>query len=337
MPDEREFQIYAGDGQQISSRDRSLPLFERSEDLDHPRHYVAEDGLRNAVNVALALGQPLLVTGEPGTGKTQLAYSIAYELELPDKDDPSPLVFHTKTTSTASDLFYRYDALGHFHDAQFKKDEQISATPYIKYEALGRAILLSMKEGDPNRKVFQDLEGKKPARSVVLIDEIDKAPRDLPNDVLNEIENMSFRVKETGMTFSADQRYRPILVLTSNSEKNLPDAFLRRCVFYHISFPTRARLQEIVSRRIRPSPGFDNAMINNAIAHFEEIRALGLTKPPATAEFLAWLRILEKKKLDVKNLKPGEQVALTFTYSILAKNKEDKEKLDNLFVAATKT
>jgi len=332
MTDEIDFQIYGGDGQQVSVRDRSLPLFEKSEDLDHPRHYVAEEGLRNAVNVALALGQPLFITGEPGTGKTQLAHSIAYELELPTKDQPAPLVFNTKTTSTASDLFYRYDALAHFHDSQFRKDEQITASPYIKYEALGRAILSSMKEGDPNRDLVDDLKGKPPARSVVLIDEIDKAPRDLPNDVLNEIENMSFRVKETGVTFSADQRYRPILVLSSNSEKNLPDAFLRRCVFYHISFPSSTRLKEIVSRRIKPSPGFTDAMINNAITHFEEIRALGLTKPPATAEFLAWLRILEKKKLDVKNLRPGEQVALTFTYSILAKNKEDKDRLDTLLV-----
>src|SRR5215212_4675301 len=189
MTDETDFQIYLGKGEQISTRNARLAPYQKNEDLEHPRHYVAEDGLRNAVNVAPALGQPLLVTGEPGTGKTQLAYSIAYELELPGKDNPAPLVFHTKTTSTASDLFYRYDALAHFHDAQFKKDEQISATPYIKYEALGRAILLSMKEGDPNRNALDALEGKKPARSVVLIDEIDKAPRDLPNDVLNEIEN----------------------------------------------------------------------------------------------------------------------------------------------------
>jgi MoxR-like ATPase len=311
--------------------------FEKSEDLDHPRHYVAEDGLRNAVNVAVALGQPLLVTGEPGTGKTQLAYSIAYELELPDKDDPGPLVFNTKTTSTASDLFYRYDALAHFHDAQFKRDEQINAAPYIKYQALGRAIQLAMTEDDPNRNDSDDMRGKKPVRSVVLIDEIDKAPRDLPNDVLNEIENMSFRVKETGLRFTADQSCRPILVLTSNSEKNLPDAFLRRCVFYHISFPSGTRLKEIVSRRIKPTPEFTDDKIDNAVLHFEEIRRMGLAKPPATAEFLAWLRVLERKNLDVKNLKPGEQVALTFTYSILAKSKEDKEKLDNLLSSSPKT
>jgi MoxR-like ATPase len=333
MTDETDFQIYLGKGEQISTRNARLAPYQKNEDLEHPRHYIVEDGLRNAVNVALALGQPLLVTGEPGTGKTQLAYSIAYELELPTKEQAAPLVFHTKTTSTATDLFYRYDALAHFHDAQFKKGESVNAAPYIVYEALGRAIQLSMSGKDPNRELFDDLRGKKPARSVVLLDEIDKAPRDLPNDVLNEIENMSFKVKETGETFSSDQSYRPILVLTSNSEKNLPDAFLRRCVFYHISFPSSGRLKQIVSGRIRPTAEFTDSMIENAIAHFEEIRALGLTKPPATAEFLAWLRILERKKLDVKNLKPGEQVALTFTYSILAKNKEDKDKLDSLLTA----
>lgn len=332
-----DFQIYAGNGEQISSRNLELPPFEKSEDLDHPRHYVADDGLRNAVNVALALGQPLLVTGEPGTGKTQLAFGVAYELELPDKEHPAPLVFSTKTTSTASDLFYRYDALAHFHAAQFKKDEQISAAEYIKYEALGRAIQLAQREGDPNRGLSAELKGKKPTRSVVLIDEIDKAPRDLPNDVLSEIENMTFTVKETGRTFTADPSFRPIVVLTSNSEKNLPDAFLRRCVFYHIAFPSGARLKEIVSRRIAPTPEFTDEKINNAISHFEEIRAMGLTKPPATAEFLAWLRVLERKNLDVKNLKPGDHVALTFTYSILAKNKEDKAKLDSLFASSRKT
>src|ERR1044072_9375821 len=150
MNTESDFQIYAGKGEQISERKLVLPHFEKNEDLEHPRHYIVEDGLRNAVNVALALGQPLLVTGEPGTGKTQLAYSIAYELELTTKEQNAPLVFHTKTTSTATDLFYRYDALAHFHDAQFKKGESVSAAPYIVYEALGKAIQLSMSEADPN-------------------------------------------------------------------------------------------------------------------------------------------------------------------------------------------
>ena len=326
MTVENVFQLYRGDGVTIGKRELRLPTFEKIAELDDPANYVAEKGLRDAVNVSLTLGQPLLVTGEPGTGKTQLAASIAYELEL-----PAPLVFHTKTTSTAKDLFYRYDALAHFHDAQFRKEEP-DIENYISYEALGLAILLSMDAAVANPHLPEPLRDKGPIRSVVLIDEIDKAPRDLPNDVLNEIENMSFNVRETGQSFSADQSYRPILVLTSNSEKNLPDAFLRRCVFYHISFPDRERLKEIVQGRLKMSPDFTPQMLENAIRHFEEIRDLALKKKPATAEFLAWVRILEKMRIDVNNLKTGETEALAFTYSILAKSKEDRELLYRNFI-----
>src|SRR5262249_13584621 len=150
--------------------------------MDDPEGYIAEDGLRDAVNVALALGQPLLLTGEPGTGKTQLASSLAYELEL-----PGPLVFNTKTTSSARDLFYRYDSLSHFRDVQFKEKDPI-VDHYITYEALGQAILLSLQPNEVKDLLPEKLQGLGPTRSVVLIDEIDKAPRDLPNDVLIEIE-----------------------------------------------------------------------------------------------------------------------------------------------------
>ena len=316
---ENGFKLYAGDGTTVSERGVRLPLFEKLTELNDPAGYLAGEGLRDAVNVALTLGQPLLVTGEPGTGKTQLAASLAYELGL-----PAPLVFQTKTTSTARDLFYRYDALGHFHDAQFSKEEA-PIEKYITYEALGRAILLSMKPEEADAFLPEALRGTGPARSVVLIDEVDKAPRDLPNDVLNEIEQMSFTVRETGRTFSADQSYRPIVILTSNSEKNLPDAFLRRCVFYHINFPHGDRLKEIVRRRLRFAGSFTPQMLDHAIEHFEKIRELTLKKRPATAELLAWLRILEKRQIDVKNLQRGEAEALAFTYSILSKSKEDQD------------
>ncbi|HEX5733742.1 MAG TPA: MoxR family ATPase [Blastocatellia bacterium] len=325
--EKKVFHLYAGNGSTIAERELRLQTFEKLTALDDPACYLAEPGLRDAVNVALALGQPLLVTGEPGTGKTQLAASLAYELGL-----PPPLTFHTKTTSTAKDLFYRYDALAHFHDAQFRKEEPEIAS-YINYEALGLAILLSMDSAEANHYLPDGLRDKGPIRSVVLIDELDKAPRDLPNDVLNEIENMSFTVKETGQTFSADQSYRPILVLTSNSEKNLPDAFLRRCVFYHISFPDSERLRAIVQGRLQLSSDFTPEMVDNAIRHFKEIRELALKKKPATAEFLAWVRILEKMELDVSNLKPGEAEALAFTYSILVKSKEDRELLHRHLIA----
>ncbi|HJQ23189.1 MAG TPA: MoxR family ATPase [Blastocatellia bacterium] len=326
MSEEKAFQLYSGEGVALAERGLRLPPFERLVGLDDPAYYIAEKGLRDAVNVALALGQPLLVTGEPGTGKTQLAYSLAFELGL-----AAPLVSQTKTTSTSKDLFYRYDALGHFHDAQFRK-EATRVEDYVAYEALGLAILLSMSPADANRHLPERLRDRGPARSVVLIDEIDKAPRDLPNDVLNEIETMSFTVRETGQTFVADQRYRPILVLTSNSEKNLPDAFLRRCVFYHIAFPDQERLKRIVQSRLRLQPDFTPQMLEHAIRHFEEIREMALKKKPATAEFLAWVQILEKMRLDVANLKPGEAEALAFSYSILAKSKEDRDILYRTFV-----
>ena len=321
MNHDNAFQLYAGDGSTIGKRGLRVPPFERIESLYDPAFYIAEKGLKDAVNVALTLGQPLLVTGEPGTGKTQLAASIAYELEL-----PPPLEFHTKTTSTAKDLFYRYDALAHFHDSQFHK-EGVPVEEYITYEALGLAILLAMEPGDADPHLRPELRGKGPMRSLVLVDEIDKAPRDLPNDVLNEVEHLRFTVKETGRTLSVQQHYRPILVFTSNSEKNLPDAFLRRCVFYHISFPDRLRLREIVQGRLKLGAAFTPAMLDNAIGRFEEIRELALKKKPATAEFLAWVRVLEKIQLDVGQIKPGEEETLAFTYSLLAKNKEDRELL----------
>lgn len=283
---------------------------------DDPRGYVAEDGLRDAVNVALALGQPLLVTGEPGTGKTQLAVSVAHSLGLPE-----PLVFRTKSTSTARDLFYRYDSLRHFHDAQFR-DHATPIDSYIEYDALGLAILLAMDPAAANPFLPERWKDVGPVRSVVLIDEVDKAPRDLPNDILDEFESMSFSVKETGRSFAADRRYKPIVVLTSNSEKTLPDAFLRRCVFFHLAFPNRQRLTEIVRRRLGPTQ-LSERSIDEAIRHFESVRELGLRKKPSTAELIAWLRILDTLRVEFSNGKANDRDALALTYSILAKSKED--------------
>lgn len=315
----QDFQLYAGDGTSLASRGGSLPDFVVASQENDPALYLADDGLRDAVNVALALGHPLLLTGEPGTGKTQLAASLAHALDLGE-----PLVFHVKTNSAAHDLFYRYDSLRHFHASQFERIER-KAEEFISYEALGLAILRTMPPGDP--RLPAGFQHARSARSVVLVDEIDKAPRDLPNDLLNEFEAMTFTVKETSQTFCADPALRPILVITSNSEKNLPDAFLRRCVFYHIPFPDAARLRQIVEARLGRDHEFGPAKLDAAIAHFVGIRELGLKKQPATAEFLAWTRVLARLDLDVDHLRDGEREALLFSYSILAKTKEDLELL----------
>lgn len=314
MNEKNHFRLYEGDGSTLSVRKLDLPYFDEPDRMNNPEGYLAEPGLRDAVNVALALGQPLLLTGEPGTGKTQLAASLAHELGL-----RAPLVFNVKTTATARDLFYRYDSLRHFHDAQFRKEGEVKIEDYIEYEALGLAMLLSQEPSVAASLLPAEYQGRGQSRSVVLIDEIDKAPRDLPNDVLNEIEAMEFTVKETGRRFRSDKRFRPIVVLTSNSEKNLPDAFLRRCVFYHIEFPDKARLREIVNRRVELSNAFTPEMLDAAIDRFEEIRKLALRKAPATAELIAWVRILDRLALDAR----GAAETLAFTYSALAKNEDD--------------
>ncbi len=319
---ELNLHLYEGSGVPINQRNQVLPGYEPLPDFDHPKNYIAGEGLRQAVNVALALGQPLLVTGEPGTGKTQLADSIAFELGL-----NRPLVFHTKTTSTWSDLYYRYDALRRFQDAHQPGQEPLNIDKYIEYQALGQAILLTKPWEEVKGYLPAELQGKGPTRSVVLIDEIDKAPRDLPNDVLNEVEKMEFTVKETGKKFEAEHRFRPILVLTSNSEKNLPEAFLRRCVFYHIDFPTPQQLMEIVQKRFSAYPDFTPAFIEAAIKHFGEIRKLAMVKKPATAEFLGWLQVLRSLDLQEKDFKEGKLEAFAISFSILAKTREDFERL----------
>ncbi|MDX2031518.1 MAG: MoxR family ATPase [Blastocatellia bacterium] len=301
-----QFNLYSGEGSTLIERGLVVPEFDDLSKFDAPEGYLAEAGLRNAVNVALTLGQPLLLTGEPGTGKTQLAGAVAYELEL-----GKPEIFYTKTTSIARDLFYKYDALRQFNDAQILKSTH-EVEHYITYEALGRAIIRSKSEQK---------------RSVVLIDEIDKAPRDLPNDILNEIENLSFEVKETSNIYTADPKYPPIVILTSNSEKNLPDPFLRRVIFYHITFPTRSRLIEIVRRRFGDRATMAPKKQEQVIDHFIRIRDLGLKKKPATAEFLAWIGIVDKLNIDVNDPAPENIERLLLSYSIVVKSAEDMEKL----------
>lgn len=318
------------------ARNNALPAFESITSLTAPEGYLADSGLQDAVNVALLTGQPLLITGEPGTGKTQLAEWVAYKYSH-NPDFPIPLLtFHTKSTSTAKDVFYQYDALRHFYDANHSQ-VQVMVDNYISYQALGLVILLSLSENDSQREAinkrlpsrFQNVYS---VRSIVLIDEIDKAPRDMPNDILNEIENMTFTVSETGRIFTAKQEFRPVLILTSNSEKDLPDAFLRRCIFYHIEFPTGSQLKKIVEKRLELKPGYTKEMRDAAIVHFEKIRELNLKKKPATAELLLWLRVLERDGINagLQDAKTLQQ--LSSSYTLLAKYKDDRDLMDeNLF------
>ena len=284
-----------------------------NDNLNKPSLYFPSDGLKAAVNVALALGQPLLLTGEPGTGKTQLAHHVAHFFGLNE-----PLVFNAQTTSTATDLFYRYDALAHFQFSQNAKVDPLSMSPalrlelvrpFVHFNALGEAI-------------------KEKKRVVVLIDEIDKAPRDFPNDLLAAIEKLSFKVPEfNNEEFKSDPSARPIIILTSNSEKNLPDAFLRRVIYFHIDFPEKAELIRILTQKT----GISNAQSTALVTHFQKIRDLSLKKKPATAELLAWAVLLTSIGFPVDKLggalTDSETVQLHTSYSILAKTQEDLKAL----------
>jgi len=313
------FPYYTGDGKnRRRDGDLKLPSSRRAAQTD-PAGYKPDRGLIDAVNVALLLGQPLLVTGEPGTGKTQLAHSVAWELGF----DP-PLMFETKSTHTARDLFYTYDTLSRFHAAQTGEGSNRSLD-YITYNALGIAILRSNEEADVKQWLPDGFDHGGRRRSVVLIDEVDKAPRDFPNDLLNEVEGMYFKVPELGNAkISATDDMRPILIITSNSEKHLPDAFLRRCIYYNIPFPETQRLADIILTRIGSFDG--DMLLKDSLDFFSKLREpnSGLRKRPATAELLAWLVSLREQGMDQsQSLKNNPDVAFA-TLSALVKSVDDQ-------------
>jgi len=301
-----------------------------------PERYLLHRELIGAINAALALGQPLLLTGEPGTGKTRLAYRIAYDLHQQQPDFlPEPLTFITKTNSTAQELFYQYDALRHFHDANVKQ-AQAAAAPdiahYLDLQAYGRAIALTNADEIRSGRFLQ---AERPRSSVVLIDEIDKAPRDFPNDLLSEVENGEFRIKEANQhLIRQGEGQRIVLVLTSNSEKHLPEAFLRRCVFYHLPFPEAEQLRRIVQVHFGEDTHYSHEAL---IEHFLHIRETVRKKKPATAELIAWLRILEladfmRPGLDLQRLSAEQRAHLRLSYSVLAKTQEDLRAIEARFL-----
>jgi MoxR-like ATPase len=262
---------------------------------DHPRHYVAEEALQRAVEVAIYLRQPLIVTGEPGTGKTQLAYSVAWELDM-----SPPLRFNTKSVTIARDLFYSFDALARLRDAQLRDNsgaEAFDSRKYLALRPLGEAILRACPRDQDLSflpQAWVDLLKGDRRRSVVIIDEVDKAARDVPNDVLDEIEQYRFQIPELeNVIVTADPNLAPILIFTSNSEKNLPDAFLRRCVYHNINFPNKETLDRIISVRLSSEAASKSRLVRDAVDLFMALRdpGTGIRKAPGTAELLNWIRI----------------------------------------------
>jgi MoxR-like ATPase len=257
---------------------------------DSPRDYLPDAGLVDAFRATLLLRRPMLITGEPGTGKTQAAHYLNWKLGYGEK----ALRFDAKSTSTARDLFYSYNTMARFHAAQTGEGSQ-NSVDYIQYNALGTAILRAMSSPSLDGCLPSDFQHPEiPMQSVVLIDEVDKAPRDFPNDLLNELENMVFKVPELGnREFQADQKYLPVVVITSNSEKNLPAAFLRRCVYYHIPKPSREQFALILKSRLHVD--VDSPLMEDALTFLMYSRGgeAELTKKPATAELLDFVLVLQ--------------------------------------------
>jgi MoxR-like ATPase len=304
----------------------ALPVPPRLRHTD-PAGYLMDPALADAVNVALLLSQPLLLTGEPGTGKTQLAHRIAWELGYGEA-----LVFDTKSTSTARDLFYTFDTMGRFQAAHTGAGSAENLD-YLDWNALGLAVLRSHPRDAVAHLLRKDAAHDGPRRSVVLVDEIDKAPRDFPNDLLHEVDQLSFRVPELrNLRVAADPALRPVLVLTSNSEKNLPDAFLRRCIFFNIPPPGPERLAAIVASRLEPFADPDGAFLKSALAFFADLRAQ-LRRPPATAELINWLQAMAYHGAAPEQPLREQRAVLLETLGTLAKSRDDAEDLDR-FVRA---
>ena len=296
-------------------------------DDSRPEHYIMDEPLEHAANTAIALGQPLLLTGAPGTGKTRFAECLAWQLGL-----RKPLEFHTKSSSVASDLFYSHDTVRRFHAAHTGKAD-VSEMDFVHFNSLGEAILRSLGEGASRFGVTIGEARSKPTRSVVLIDEIDKASRDFPNDLLNELPRMCFRVPELNLTIEGDPQYRPLVVITSNGERPLPDAFLRRCVVHHIDMPDAERMAQILCARFGyPFPG-GPALIGSVASLFETMRQK-FVRPPSPAETVAWFQLFRAAEPNAA-LTVQQQAgnALRFA-SALAKSREDMVILQKLFHAA---
>ena len=339
--------FYTG-GNPPAKETRRVPLPVSSvRDWSDAKGYIADENLIKAVNVAITVGRPLLLTGDPGTGKSDLAKSVAYNLELGE-----PLEFIVKSDMESRDLFYTFDAVGRFNAPKGNgngKDNGPESqgivndiTAFITYNALGEAILRSNKPDDVKPYRRSGTTHEKPQRSVVLIDEVDKAPRDVPNDILSEIDRLEFDVPELSMQtgkpvkITAPKEFRPIVIITSNLEKSLPDAFLRRCVYYHLPFPSPDHLLKIVESRIGRRYQENSAFVKSACDYFGYLRSenLRLNRPPATAELLDWLYVLLHSLPDGATLPAHVEEHPRFQDSVLCtllKTQADQARAPSLF------
>ena len=264
--------------------------------------YIATSDLKVAVNAAVALERPLLIKGEPGTGKTVLAYEIAKAFDAP------LITWHVKSTTKAHNGLYEYDAVSRLRDSQLGEERVHDVRNYLKKGKLWEAFTA-------------------PARPVLLIDEIDKADIEFPNDLLQELDRMEFYVQETDETIRAE--VRPIVIITSNNEKELPDAFLRRCFFHFIRFPDPETLSAIVDVHF---PGIKPRLVSEALKTFYEIRDTpGLKKKPSTSELLDWLKLLLVEDIDAETLRektPNKLIPPL--HGALLKNEQDVHLFERL-------
>ena len=266
------------------------------------RDYVATEDLRVAVNAAITLQRPLLVKGEPGTGKTVLAHEVARALDLP------LLEWHIKSTTKAQQGLYEYDAVSRLRDSQLGDERVKDIRNYIRKGRLWEAFTAER-------------------RPILLIDEIDKADIEFPNDLLLELDRMEFHVYETGEMVKAEQR--PVVIITSNNEKELPDAFLRRCFFHYIRFPDRGTMEEIVEVHF---PGLRSRLVSEALNIFYEIRDVpGMKKKPSTSELLDWIRLLMNEDITPEVLRERDpKKIIPPLHGALLKNEQDVHLFERL-------
>jgi len=266
------------------------------------KDYVATEDLRIAVNAAITLERPLLIKGEPGTGKTVLAHEVATALGIP------LLEWHIKSTTKAQQGLYEYDAVSRLRDSQLGDERVHDISNYIKKGKMWEAFTLN-------------------ERPILLIDEIDKADIEFPNDLLQELDRMEFFVYETGETIRA--QHRPIIIITSNNEKELPDAFLRRCFFHYIKFPDTETMTEIVEMHF---PGLKNRLVKEALSVFYDLRQVpGVKKKPSTSELLDWIKLLLNEDISPETLREkNPKNLIPPLHGALLKNEQDVQLFERI-------